>query len=309
MRGNLGRLFAVTALTLLLSACKSLTAFNPTTDRFDVDLFISGMDATKEECGALGDRVWAVSGGDSACLRVFGDLPPQGAKQMLVYLSGDLPLGDIWRLYEIYTPTALKHLMRTASEKTGIPSIMIARPGTFGSSGNHHQMNERSGREAMLINAAIDAIQAQTGVKRINLIGQSGGGHIAAYLLTKRTDLGCVVLTSAPLSIEHARKNWDRPYSIDEYAATFWDPVSHIADIKWNGNLFIYAVADRRDLIVPYDGAAAYIRAAEQSGIAAYLFDGHAKDSDAHGLRNMGMWIAGNCAKGISAFSMRRDLR
>lgn len=272
-------------------------------DRFDVNLFINGMDAAQTDCEQHDKRLWVTHGGTTACLRYFGELPPSGAEAVQIYLTGDLPLGDIWTIYESFTPQKLERLTSTITSKGGIPTMMIARPGTFGSSGNHSEIKENVSEEAMLINAAIDAVKTQTGVRWVSLIGQSGGGQIAAYLLTQHDDLHCVALTSTPLSLKHAEANWDRPYSFAEYAAEFWDPLSNIGEIERNERLKITVISDKRDLIVPYDGAAAYVEAAVRSGLAARLIDGKATDKNAHGLTLEGFKAAIECGHEESAQS------
>ena len=80
-----------------------------------------------------------------------------------------------------------------------MPYIHLARPGTYGSSGAHAQ--RRTQREIDVVSAALDAIKAAHGYHRLHLVGYAEGGHTAAALLAQRTDVGCVVLASALVSV------------------------------------------------------------------------------------------------------------
>jgi hypothetical protein len=62
--------------------------------------------------------------------------------------------------------------------------INLARPGTYGSTGNH--MQRRREREVALINGALDQSKAQFGWTSMTLAGFSGGGHLVALLIARR---------------------------------------------------------------------------------------------------------------------------
>lgn len=52
------------------------------------------------------------------------------------------------------------------------------------------------------VNRVIDDLIAATKVKRIRLIGHSGGGTVAAIVAARRTDVDCVITIAAPLDTD-----------------------------------------------------------------------------------------------------------
>lgn len=49
------------------------------------------------------------------------------------------------------------------------------------------------------VEIAVDALKARSGAKKINLVGFSGGGAMAALVASRREDVGCLVTVAAPL--------------------------------------------------------------------------------------------------------------
>jgi hypothetical protein len=85
------------------------------------------------------------------------------------------------------------------SRSLRMPYIYLGRPGTYGSSGEYAK--RRTAREIDLVSAALEAIKTRHGYSRLHLAGYSEGGHAAAALLARRTDVRCVVLPSSLLSV------------------------------------------------------------------------------------------------------------
>lgn len=93
---------------------------------------------------------------------------------MVVVLKGDR-VSQIKRPPETIpgnTATDQRRQARAIMRQTGLPTIIIARPGTYGSSGNHY--HRRRAEEFRAINAALDAIKARYGIQRVILNGHSG---------------------------------------------------------------------------------------------------------------------------------------
>ncbi len=49
------------------------------------------------------------------------------------------------------------------------------------------------------VEIAVDALKARSGAKKVNLVGFSGGGAMAALVAARRQDVGCLVTIAAPL--------------------------------------------------------------------------------------------------------------
>ena len=108
------------------------------------------------------------------------------------------------------------------------PYLHLARPGILGSSGNH--LDRRRPREVALVNAALSRMRQHFGWTRLNLVGQSGGGHLVAALMARRTDIDCAVITSGNTAV--AQRNQENGWSADITGhADFLDPIDHVQDV------------------------------------------------------------------------------
>ncbi|HAF52914.1 MAG TPA: prolyl oligopeptidase, partial [Leclercia adecarboxylata] len=65
------------------------------------------------------------------------------------------------------TAEAQRRQARAMLRQTGLPTIIIARPGTYGSSRDHYR--RRQAEEFQAIAAALDAIKARYGIQRFIL--------------------------------------------------------------------------------------------------------------------------------------------
>jgi hypothetical protein len=165
-----------------------------------------GVRATRAQCAPLADAVWVdvIAGGDGAdegeCLRFWAAGVAQGPRRVVVYFAGDVWTGA-GGIEPSYPEQSIERLRATAerwSKRLRAPYIFFARPGTFGSSGDH--MQRRRIEESQLISAALDRLKRKLGFEELVLVGQSGGGHVVASLLTQRSDIVCAVPTSSPSS-------------------------------------------------------------------------------------------------------------
>lgn len=61
-------------------------------------------------------------------------------------------------------------------------------------------MRRRFGEDAVAaMDAAVSRIKDRTGASKVNLVGYSGGGAMAALIAARRADVGCLVTIAAPL--------------------------------------------------------------------------------------------------------------
>ncbi|WNJ98307.1 hypothetical protein L2D14_10520 [Thalassospiraceae bacterium LMO-JJ14] len=298
LRNSLGA--TLIALCVFLSACRAGLPYDPGIEKFNTKHFLNGMHASPDECGAYRDRLWVVVEGEGYCIRYFGSKLQKPTDILQVYLSGDLPAGDIWALYDEYTPRTLTAFANGIAETGKIPTIVVARPGTFGSSGDHKKVSRWTGHEARILNAVLNEMKSIYGIKKFGLVGQSGGGHVAAYLLTLRTDIKCATLASTPLSLEHYRKNWKSVIDFSDFAEYFWDPLIHWPDVKRDEKRRILVMNDKKDQVVPYEGARAYVQRGMARGHNVFFIDAKAKDKNFHGLGVWGLAVNTFCVKGLS---------
>ena len=151
-------------------------------------------------------RVWVEVDGASECLCFYGAETGAGAPP-LIYLRGDSSYrADTgWSVADDYATTFPYDLQVRASQVAAAIErtfIDLARPGVYGSSGNHQQ--RRRLREVKLVDAAISALKHAFGWTSIDLAGQSGGGHLVAALMARRCDIGVAVIASGNVAVRRA---------------------------------------------------------------------------------------------------------
>ena len=80
------------------------------------------------------------------------------------------------------------------------------------------------------VDAALTRLKRHFGWRSINLVGQSGGGHLVAALIARRDDVDCAVIASGNTAV--ARRNCENGWATDITGhADFLDPIDHVADV------------------------------------------------------------------------------
>ena len=170
------------------------------------------------------------------------------------------------------TADAQRHQAQAIFQRSGLPTLIVARPGTYGSSGNHYR--RRQAEEFLALNAAVDAIKARYGIARFILSGHSGGATAASALLTSgRRDIDCAVLTSGAWGLleraERMRKERGEapaPELDGTGLANPWDPLDHIADIANDPTRLILVIGNRQDRNTPFDLQTRFAQALQEHG-------------------------------------------
>ena len=162
------------------------------------------------------------------------------------------------------------------------PFVNLARPGVFGSSGKHFE--RRREREVALIDAALDQLREALGWSRIDLAGQSGGGHLVAALMARRRDIDRAVIASGNVAVR--RRNQLRGTAADATGyADFVDPIDLVAAVAQHPPRQVIVLTDPQDAVVPAECQAAYVRALRGAGVAVEQRFVAALDPRRHGLR------------------------
>ena len=153
---------------------------------------------TQALCEAGAGRVWAQIpsyGIKSQCIAYYLSRGSNGAKLALLFFDGDVPDEEMRDQPGNDHLTKVRRALDLLAQKSGIDFIFVARPGVFGSSGNHG--DRRRPAEFLVLNRAVDLIKERHGYQRLVLAGQSGGASVVAALLTLgRTDIICAVPAS-----------------------------------------------------------------------------------------------------------------
>ncbi|MES2999731.1 MAG: hypothetical protein V4787_03500 [Pseudomonadota bacterium] len=262
----------------------------------------NGVRATKEQCERLNNGIWAATdNGETACLRYWaagvGATAP--ATRAIVYFSG-----DVWsagRAVPAYVATSDDVLAKAAAGwagRLGLPYIFLARPGTYGSSGDH--MERRRPAESRLVSAALDVLKARLNISEFVVVGFSGGGHVTSALVTLRSDIVCAVpggASSSPrMRLELKRWTTDATGYGDSY-----EPVQHLRKDGTHPRLRIFVVGDPRDEEGLWPSQIVMAQIAREKGIASEVIEVKGSAPDFHtGQGEIVRLVAGWCGNDVS---------
>src|SRR5215510_320584 len=270
---------------------------------FSASDLLNGKKITQAECEALPSAVWVVAEGQRECIRYFHAAARTGGSEVIISLPQDMVStngrGEV-KAFEYYaktTPAQVQDVTASWSRTLGLPYLRLGRPGTYGSSGEHSK--RRTPGEIAIISAALDAIKARHGYTRFHLIGWLTGGHSAAALMARRTDLGCVVLSSALLSV----RGWLAEFGRNEDWTGNKNPVDPIALVDQIGvrpDLRIFVVTDPDDTVISARLQTAYVKRLAAAKLPVRQIFIAASDPTAHLLDNQARQVLAACAKGMS---------
>ncbi|WP_104494367.1 alpha/beta hydrolase family protein [Paracoccus denitrificans] len=249
--------------------------------------------ADPKTCPVGDTSVWAEYEGGADCIRYFwaGDL--DDAPVALVRLYGDRTRHLRSEPEEIPGNTVRDqhdHAARWAVE-LGMPVVVIARPGTYGSSGDHRR--RRSIEEFRAIDAALDRIVERHRIGSVILSGHSGGATAAAALLTfGRKDVACAILTSGAFDLlERARLLREHSGRVPRPGVDLtgvvgpYDPLDHIAGIVPNPDRLILVIGNSRDSVTPFALQREFANALAAAGHNVRLMEHSAIGPRYHDLR------------------------
>lgn len=286
-------------------------------ESFDTHDALHGSFSSPEQCSGLTDSLWVRCGAGGECIRCYpGGLHATHNPVALVFFSGDIVLRNargvrfVTKSYVTQSPGALNSMMADWAADAGAATFFIGRPGIYGSSGDHEK--RRLPYEVELMDGALDLLRQRHGIDRFILVGQSGGAHIAAALLSRRKDIMAAVLTSGLLSVRQTVGRWRRlspvPGGPVYPVADLYDPMDHVADISQDPVPIILMISDPRDVAVPLHSQLQYLRKLEAGGLNPYHIYAHGEGKKRHGLGAHGRKAAALLAQGSSIRDIRRAL-
>ncbi len=190
------------------------------------------------------------------------------------------------------------------SGRADIPVIVVARPGTYGSSGDHGQ--RRQLKEYASLDAALNRIKERYNIQRFVLLGHSGGATAAAALLTLgRTDVRCAVISSGAFDLlnraqmlREAKGRRPRPGLDTTGLADPYDPLDHIQEIAHDSQRMAIILGNPEDTVTPFVLQLAFANALEDAGHQVQVHIHPAREPSFHNLLgNVAIETAGRCAR------------
>ena len=284
---------------------------------FDPSEALNGSFSSVEHCARVPNGLWVEAEGKGDCIRYYPAGLSEGENPgVLVYLGGDVMLRNtkgvrfITKSYVGQSPATIEADMTEWSDQAGWPAIFLARPGIYGSSGDHNM--RRHLREIALVDRAIDIIKERHGISSFILTGHSAGGQIVAALLNRRTDISAAVITSGLVSVKQVSAFWEKRRQLPGWllydSKAFYDPVSEIDRIPTDPRPDIYVISDPEDRVVPFFSQLYYVRRLRSAGLDPHHVYAHASDPQRHVLARNGRLAAAMIAGGRSARDIRRAL-
>jgi pimeloyl-ACP methyl ester carboxylesterase len=267
---------------------------------FSEGQLLSGTSASSETCSRATGAFWVVDDGRGDCIRTYQSGFANGSNpRVIVFFHGDLvagvrgktPVTLVDRSYPQSTPDQMQAGNDSFAKAAALPFVQVARPGAFGSSGDH--LLRRRPREVRLVNAALDALKAVHAVQTFYIAGQSGGGHNAAALLALRRDIACAVIASAPAST----RVYDMARGFTVPPGQFFDPAEHVGNIASSSPPRIFILADPRDTVVSFSSQRDYFERLTQVGLPTRLLISKAKPPLHHELSTKALLVILECAR------------
>lgn len=263
--------------------------------------------ADRQSCPISSGAVWAEYAGGKDCIRYFASGDIEGAAVVIILFRGDRGRAARQSPEEIRQNTAREQeaIAERMARRLDLPIMVVARPGTYGSSGSHFERRQAS--EFLALNAALDEIRARHGIQRLVVLGHSGGATAAAALLTfGRTDISCAVLTSGAFSLlERAQLLADREgrdlrpgYDLTGLPSPY-DPLEHVDGVAHDPARRIILIGNANDRITPFVFQREFAEALKREGHNIEVINYPARPPQFHNLKDsIGLKTAARCARG-----------
>lgn len=282
------------------SAWAQRVPFNPGDDNFSAAGLLKGVSATAQQCAAVANAVWAqASTGEAECIRYWaaGFTPGAPVPRALVYIPGDQMAFD--QPDPGYTRRNPRNLQAAANDmqaRAGVPFILLARPGIFGSSGEHRE-RRREG-EARLVSAALDQLKARHHIQAWSLAGLSGGGHTVASLLGWRSDIVCAVPAS---SVSSPRLRWQGMGRMEDLTghADSYEPVDHLKREAFHPDLRVFVLGDPQDSNVAFATQTPLADKLKSLGAAVEVVQAEGTGPQRHFLGDSSQRLGAMCLRGV----------
>ncbi len=302
------RSFCVTAAVLLAFAAAVVVrvafadTFAPGTAKFQRVLIEES--ASRAKCESVDNRVFVETKLGTECIAYFVTKGFESRRQAVLFFGGDASPQQFNAPDKLEADLVLQRkLMQQWADRLRVRYVYVSRVGLQGSSGNHGE--RRFPKETFVMNAVVDALKARLGLDDIALAGQSGGGTIAASLLTLgRTDVHCDVLGSGATELVEVHYDFLAQHGYHPTKSALhrkmYDPSDHLGTIATRLDRRIFALADRSDAVVPFKYQAQFIDEVKAAGHLAKLIEVDGKGPQHHGTEFYSLAVAGACLNEVA---------
>lgn len=210
-------------------------------------------------CDVQSSTVWVDQDGIKNCVQYF--ISNKNTNTAIIQFYGDRDISAKKNINEIKNNTYHDQLniVKNKSDVFNMTYIVIARLGTYGSSGSYK--NKRELIEFETISYAIDEIKNKYEFENIVVVGHSGGATVGAALLTLgREDIQCAVLSSGTYNymprevnrIMSRQKDYDFS-KIPTIMRERYDPIFHTENIYYDENRKVFIVGNEKDKNTPFN--------------------------------------------------------
>lgn len=299
---NLLTLGGSVALTVaLLAGCASTVENYGLDDTFSGTEAMAGSTSTPEQCANTLDAIWVEGPSYRECIRYFPskDFERGKVRRAIVFMEGDvLSTSGASLGYSKWTPLKELQMAQLERERGGTAYLTLARPGTDGSSGN--QNRRRTQYETLVMNAALDKLKARYGIEEYGLVGQSGGGGLAAALIAERQDVLCAVSSSGVTAVKYRAVQAGRSNDYTGISLSdVWDPIDQLSRVHPMPGLRMFVTSDASDTDVAFSSQDRYVQAAKKAGLPIYQIMVHGTGSSHHQTYRIGNRVVEDCMLGL----------
>lgn len=270
---------------------------------FNSGVALAGYKHSREECAQLDDAMWLNDvDGAAYCIRIYKSLVGGRAENALVLMLGDTLKKDaktgridVAEAHAHMSPAVLNQMAAEMSWRFRGPVFIVARPGSFGSTGFEMKIRHTK-TEARIIDTVLTRIRNAEGVRRLDLVGQSGGGLMAFAMVKRRGDLRCVTAAAGALSIgQLVREKFGKvpPGVLNGLE----DPAEGLDKVSPVSGLRLIVVHAKGDKVVSLTSAAHYVETARRHGLPVELVVAEGRDMKDHGVLAPALEKAYDCSQ------------
>jgi hypothetical protein len=311
---------SATLLLTFLLACGTAVRAQPASEPYSTmspEGLRTGVIIGEAECSRDPIAVWVTAPHadgtvEGACIRYYAAGLAASNPVAIVFLHGNrltrtfdkegrlVRIGASAASYGTPSAAGLAASAALQAKALGHPFIILARPGYYGSSGIANDQYRR--REALLVNAALDAIKQRHAIARFGVSSQSGGGPSLAGLLALRSDIGCAAFSSSLTAFEEreqALKGTTSAPPLHQVTPEAYDPIREANTIKPRPELRVFIVGDANDKLIPLAAQQAYFEALKRHGVQVAMTASTAVGEAHHSLGATGQRAVGWCVDGL----------